>query len=89
VIASDIGGHRELIKHGQTGVLFTPGDVHALRKAIDLVLEDNHELRRRLEKQGRAWATQEHSWEKTTAIYDRLYSAALMKSRAVPKGTQA
>lgn len=89
VIASDIGGHRELIKHGQTGFLFRPGDVHALRKAIELVLEDDHGLRRHLEEQGLAWVTREHSWEKTTAVYDSVYSAALRRSPTAPNETPA
>ena len=26
LVASDVGGHRELIRHGETGVLFKAGD---------------------------------------------------------------
>ena len=30
LVASDVGGHRELIRDGETGVLFKAGDVNAL-----------------------------------------------------------
>ena len=32
--ASDVGGHRQLIRHGETGVLFKPDDTVALASAI-------------------------------------------------------
>src|SRR5690606_15410715 len=34
IIASNIGGQREVIKDGVTGLLFPPGDVGALRRSI-------------------------------------------------------
>ena len=34
IIASDIGGPREVIKDGETGILFPPGDIGALRRSI-------------------------------------------------------
>ena len=34
VVASNVGGHRELIEDGETGVLFPPGDQEALVRAL-------------------------------------------------------
>jgi glycosyltransferase involved in cell wall biosynthesis len=34
VIAADVGGNAELIKHGETGYLLPPGDGHALARAM-------------------------------------------------------
>ena len=34
-VASDVGGHRELVRHGETGFLFRAGDVFELEKAIE------------------------------------------------------
>jgi PEP-CTERM/exosortase A-associated glycosyltransferase len=39
VAASDVGGHRELIKHGETGFLFAPGDPAACAEALAEMLE--------------------------------------------------
>ena len=33
-VASDVGGHKELIRHGETGMLFKAGDAHALGHSI-------------------------------------------------------
>jgi len=38
VLASDVGGHRELVEDGATGFLFPPGDAGALATAIDRAL---------------------------------------------------
>jgi len=80
LIASDIGGHRELIQNGQTGLLFTPGDVTALVKAMEQLLHDT-ELRERLARQGNHWVRQHHTWEKTTSVYSEIYSRALESIR--------
>ena len=38
LVASDVGGHRELIRDQETGVLFKAGDVDALAcKVLDLL----------------------------------------------------
>lgn len=43
VIATDVGGTREIIRDGQNGVLVKPSDVAGLRKAIEKILADpNH-----------------------------------------------
>lgn len=38
VVATDIGGTRELVTHGETGILVPPGDPGALREAITAAL---------------------------------------------------
>jgi glycosyltransferase involved in cell wall biosynthesis len=40
VIASDIGGLRDIITDGENGILVPPGDVEALRAALERALED-------------------------------------------------
>ena len=47
VVASNLGGNRELVKHGDTGLLFKPADAGALAKAINQLIADV-DLRRRL-----------------------------------------
>jgi glycosyltransferase involved in cell wall biosynthesis len=43
VIASDIGALPERVRHGENGLLVLPGDVSALRAALQL-LEDPHRV---------------------------------------------
>lgn len=47
VVASDVGGLREIVRHGSTGLLVPPGDPGALAEALDNLL-DNPDLRRRM-----------------------------------------
>ena len=84
VVASDVGGHKELIRHGETGLLFRAGDVDALVAQLCEVL-DNDELRHSLEKQGVSWVRNERSWGKTTEPYAELYKGV---SRSAPSVRQ-
>jgi glycosyltransferase involved in cell wall biosynthesis len=76
LVASNIGGHKELIEHGHNGLLFPPGNISSLIEAIESLL-DNDELRLNLEKQGVSMAREAYSWERTTANYFDLYAGVL------------
>ncbi|MDX2253581.1 MAG: glycosyltransferase, exosortase A system-associated [Nitrospira sp.] len=73
IVASDVGGHKELIQHEETGLLFRAGDVDALVAQLCRCL-DNEDLRRLLGKQGSAWVRSERSWDKTTRPYAEVYA---------------
>lgn len=75
-IASDVGGHRELIKDGITGLLFKAGNVDALaRHALECFnLPDRGAALRR---NGRAYVESERNWAATVANYGKIYGAAL------------
>lgn len=75
LVASDVGGHKELIRHGETGLLFKAGDEAALAEGLKRLLKDG-ELRETLERQGRDWVARHHTWEKTTAVYRDIYTRA-------------
>ena len=79
LVASDIGGHRELIQNEFTGLLFRAGDVSALAGTLQRLLEDAG-LRAKLATQGNDWVRQNHTWSKTTTCYSTIYKRALDKS---------
>lgn len=79
LVASDIGGHRELIRNESTGLLFKPGDVSALASTL-LRLLDDPGLRAKLAMQGNDWVRQNHTWSKTTAVYSTIYERALART---------
>jgi PEP-CTERM/exosortase A-associated glycosyltransferase len=72
VVASDVGGHRELIRPGETGVLFAAGDKGSLTTAVlDLV---GHEERwPALRAAGRRFVEQERSWPASVMRYKPVY----------------
>jgi PEP-CTERM/exosortase A-associated glycosyltransferase len=74
LVASDVGGHKELIRHGETGLLFKAGDESALADQLIRLLGDQ-ELSKALQSQSRAWVREYHSWERTTAVYRKIYSS--------------
>jgi 2-deoxystreptamine N-acetyl-D-glucosaminyltransferase/2-deoxystreptamine glucosyltransferase len=57
VVASDVGGLRDVVQHGATGLMVPPGDPGALAAALDSLLDDP-EARRRMGEAGRLRARQ-------------------------------
>jgi PEP-CTERM/exosortase A-associated glycosyltransferase len=76
LVASDVGGHRELIRHGETGLLFPAGDAAALARSLETLLDDPG-LRGALGRRGIDWVRTHHTWAKTTAAYPETYARAL------------
>lgn len=72
VIASDIGGHRELIEHNQTGFLFPADDANALAKTI-LDVIDNKKLLLDVSQKGLVFVTEERNWLNTAKQYIPVY----------------
>ena len=73
MVASDVGGHRELIRHGESGVLFAAGDPQALASAV-LELLANAELQRRCLSGGEAFVATERTWGNVVPRYEAVYS---------------
>ena len=75
-VASDVGGHRELIRHGETGFLFKAGDSAALAASIDKLLHQR-ELWPRIRAQARRYVETERTWAGSVAKYRDVYARAL------------
>jgi glycosyltransferase involved in cell wall biosynthesis len=73
VVASAVGGLLDLVSDEETGLLVPPGDVEALRGALERLLADP-QLRRRLGEAGRERARAQLSWDvvvdRTLVAYD-------------------
>lgn len=74
LVASDVGGHQELIRDGETGLLFKAGSAEALSQAV-LRLLGQPELWPRLRAQGRRFVEQERNWAASVANYPAVYQA--------------
>jgi glycosyltransferase involved in cell wall biosynthesis len=62
VCASRIGGLADIVRHGETGFLFTPGDAEELAAQLNTLLDDVA-LRYRLGQAGRRVAEREYDWD--------------------------
>jgi PEP-CTERM/exosortase A-associated glycosyltransferase len=74
LVASDVGGHRELIRNGETGLLFTAGSATALAQRL-LELIADRACWSRLRAQGRTYVEEQRSWRASVARYAPVYSA--------------
>ena len=74
VVASDAGGLRELVRHGETGLLCKPGDAAALAEALDALLS-NASLAQRMGAAG-AVRAQHFAWDasavRLAAVYEQV-----------------
>ena len=83
-VASDVGGHRELIRHGETGYLCPAGSATALAQALTGALEQQ-EAWPRLREQARRFVEHERTWAHSVARYAGVYRRALQaRGRPVP-----
>lgn len=75
VVGFDIGGQREIIRNGETGILVPDGDVEALAEAVELAFRD----RDRLSENARQDALSRWQWPdkvaKYAALFERTYAA--------------
>lgn len=77
IVATDIPGNRDLVAHGQNGVLVPPGDPSALRQALLSVTGDVDTYRRMSETSRRL--ARKYSWETVSAEFERLYAQPSMR----------
>ena len=77
-VASDVGGHRELVRDGETGYLFAAGDVGALVQILERVLAERAEWPR-IARTARAFIESERTWQRSVRRYADVYAAALRR----------
>jgi phosphatidyl-myo-inositol dimannoside synthase len=73
LVASDVGGHKELIRHGSTGLLFPAGDADALAQMLQRALSSPKDAER-MRAEGRHFVTSERTWARSVAEYMNVYS---------------
>lgn len=81
LIASNVGGHRELIEDGVTGFLFEPGSPEALVRSVKRVLE----LQGRwagIRAAGRRFVETERNWTASVSRYAAVYARAIESAKS-------
>jgi PEP-CTERM/exosortase A-associated glycosyltransferase len=71
-VASDVGGHKELVEHNKTGILFKAGDRQALAEAIAGLL-NNRQYWPELKANGRQFVENVRNWRNSVANYRSTY----------------
>ncbi|MCK9259469.1 MAG: glycosyltransferase, exosortase A system-associated [Azoarcus sp.] len=73
-VASDVGGHKELIEDGKTGRLFRAGDASSLVAAVDKMLDDR-DTWPAMRAAGRLFVEEVRNWRNSTANYVDVYKS--------------
>jgi len=78
IVASDVGGHKELIDDEKTGLLFKADDESSLISQM-LKVSCDAELRQKLGRKARCHVVQTRTWEKIIPTYLGLYEELLRR----------
>ena len=73
VLASDVGGHRELIRDGETGVLFPGGNTEALARCVEQLLARRQQWDA-IREAGRRFVESERTWKASVHRYRAVYA---------------
>ena len=78
VLASDVGGHQELIEDGRTGYLFPADDSGELARALRLAFSRRSDWPM-VCRAGRAYVESDRNWNASTARYEPLYERLIRR----------
>jgi len=80
VVAYDVGGNPETVRHGESGLLVPPRNPRALADAVLRLLRDP-ELRNRMGEKGRERATEHFPVERMVREFETLYDSLMERKR--------
>jgi glycosyltransferase involved in cell wall biosynthesis len=87
VVASDLGSRREFVRHGETGLLYPAGDVHALADTLRFLC-DHPERAETMGQAGRDLVRSRHApaahYQTLTALYERLRASGKNATPEIP-----
>ena len=79
LVASDVGGHHELIKNKETGYLFKAGDIRSLADTvIEALADQDHWNQIRLD--ARRYVEEERNWSRSVGNYKLIYGSLKQKN---------
>jgi PEP-CTERM/exosortase A-associated glycosyltransferase len=82
LVASDVGGHREIIRNGETGVLFKAGDADELAVAVINLFQmrDSWPI---LKAATRHFVEKERTWATSVSRYENVYASVTNQSARI------
>jgi PEP-CTERM/exosortase A-associated glycosyltransferase len=83
VVATNIGGHREMIQDGVTGHLFTPGDPRALARAVRDAFERRNDWPAE-RAASRRYVDEHRNWRRNVERYKKIYDSLTAASPYQP-----
>lgn len=77
VAASDVGGHRELVRDNETGLLFTPESPEALARCVLDVIDADPARLDAIRANGRRFVEAERTWKRSASNYEGVYDSVI------------
>jgi glycogen synthase len=78
VAASDVGGHKELIKDGETGILFHADDPADLAQRVGDLFEQRDSWPR-IHQNALRYVQEERTWARSVANYEPVYNRLMQR----------
>lgn len=88
VIASNVGGMKELIKHNHTGYLFEAGNVQELKRTLIKIIALNALEKQTILKNALEYIREERSWMSNAERYSIIYQNLLNEYRTKANNCQ-
>jgi len=81
IVATDVGGNREIVLEGKTGFLASPGNPEALALAMVRLMDLPEEKRLEMGRKAREHVVERFSLEKVVDLWEALYEEFLQRKR--------
>ena len=75
-VASDVGGHRELIKNGENGILFEADNIRSFVDSVNTLL-GSEELQSNIKRNGLEFVKNDRNWTRSVEKYEKVYIDSL------------
>lgn len=82
IVATDVGGNREIVLHNQSGFLVPPAQPDALAEAMQRLMNLPHQDRLSMGLTGREYVVQRYDLEKIVDQWEAIYCELLKKKQA-------
>ncbi len=86
IVATDVGGNREVVEQGENGLLVSPKDSSRLAMAMRALMERPAEERTRMGQAGRALVLQRYDLQRIIQRWEDLYQELLSQKTLKPIG---
>ncbi|MDM7324300.1 MAG: glycosyltransferase [Thermus sp.] len=81
IVATDVGGNREVVQDGVTGYLVPPKDVSALARAMHNMMALPEEKRATMGLRGREWVERHFSLKAILDQWERIYAELIQNTK--------
>jgi glycosyltransferase involved in cell wall biosynthesis len=78
IVASKVGGLKDLVKDGETGLLFEPGNVEQLTKSI-LILLNINDIAKEMGLKGKNFVIENFTIQKVVEILEKVYEEVVKR----------